>query len=134
MGAQTELWTMYQSESDRELRKAIIQALVVGGGQDRIQELARAEKDPELRRDAIHKLGLMGPRTSDAILAIYRSDNDREVRATALHALFLQGNAHALVEIARTEKDPELKKQAVTHLTHMNSKEGTEFLLELLKK
>jgi hypothetical protein len=51
-----------------------------------------------------------------------------------LNAYFLQGNAKALVAIARTEKDPELRKTAVSKLALMNSKEGTEYLMELLQK
>jgi len=50
-----------------------------------------------------------------------------------IEALFLQGNAKAIVEIARKETDPELKKKAVEQLWLMNSKEGTEFFEEILK-
>jgi hypothetical protein len=38
------------------------------------------------------------------------------------------------VAIARAEKDPELKKTAVQKLSLMNSKEGTDYLMELLQK
>jgi hypothetical protein len=38
------------------------------------------------------------------------------------------------VAIAKTEKDPELKKEAVGKLSMMNSKEGNEYLMELLQK
>jgi hypothetical protein len=46
----------------------------------------------------------------------------------------LQNNASALVAIARTEKDPELKREAVQKLSLMHSKEGTDYLMELLQK
>ena len=39
-----------------------------------------------------------------------------------------------MVAIARSEKDPELKKTAVSKLSLMNSKEGTDYLMELLQK
>jgi hypothetical protein len=38
------------------------------------------------------------------------------------------------VQIARTEKDRELKKTAVSKLSLMNSKEGNDYLMELLQK
>jgi hypothetical protein len=38
-----------------------------------------------------------------------------------------------LVEIARAEKDPELKREAVKKLSVMNNREATDYLLELLK-
>jgi hypothetical protein len=37
------------------------------------------------------------------------------------------------VEIARVEKDPSLKKEAVHWLSLMNSKEARAYMLELLK-
>ena len=36
--------------------------------------------------------------------------------------------------IARSEKDPELKKTAVSKLALMNSKEGNDYLMEILQK
>src|SRR5438093_3560337 len=134
MGAQPELWEMYQAESSVEVKKAILHAMFVGGGSERLTEVARTEKDPELRKAAIHSLGVMGDRTGPVLLSIYSSDPDREIRRQILHALFVQGNVKALIQIARTEKDPELRKEAVSHLSHMGSKEATDFLVELLNK
>lgn len=134
MGAQTELWEMYQAEPSVEVKKSILHAMFVGGGSERLTEVARSEKDPELRKAAIHSLGVMGDRTGPVLLSIYASDPDREIRRQILHALFVQGNVKALIQIARTEKDPELRKQAVSHLSHMGSKEATDFLVELLNK
>jgi hypothetical protein len=51
-----------------------------------------------------------------------------------LNAYFIGGNAHALVAAAKSEKDPELRKRAVEKLSLMNSKEGSEYLMELLNK
>ena len=56
------------------------------------------------------------------------------MKKAALQGLFVQGNAEAMVEIARNEKDPALRKDVVSHLAHMNSKLATEFLLEILNK
>jgi HEAT repeat protein len=134
MGAQTELWEMYQADPSVEVKKSILHAMFVGGGSDRLTEVARNEKDPELRKAAIHSLGVMGDRTGPVLLSIYASDADREVRRQILHALFVQGNVKALIQIARTEKDPELRKEAVSHLSHTGSKEATDFLVELLNK
>ena len=134
MGAQPELWDMYQAEPSVEVKKSILHAMFVGGGSERLTEVARTEKDLELRKAAIHSLGVMGDRTGPVLLSIYASDPDREIRQQILHALFVQGNVKALIQIARTDKDPELRKQAVSHLSHMGSKEATDFLLELLNK
>jgi HEAT repeat protein len=98
-------------------------------------QAAQSEKDPELRRAAIRNLGLVHSADSGkALQSIYAKETDRGAREEVLNAFFLQGNATALVAIARNEKDPELKKAAVQKLSLMNSKEGTEYLMEILQK
>jgi hypothetical protein len=56
------------------------------------------------------------------------------VKEEVLNAYFISGNAKGLVAVAKNEKDPQLKKRAVEKLSLMNSKEGNEYLMELLNK
>jgi HEAT repeat protein len=134
MNARAELQQLYTSESSIEVRKQILQAMFVGGDSDRLIELAKGEKEPELRRVAIRNLGQMKrPGTSEALVAIYNSDTNPEVRKAVINALFIQSNAGALVTIARAEKNLELKKEIVARLSNMKSKEATDYLMELLK-
>ncbi len=136
MGAHAELADLYASETSVDVKKRIIQAMFVGGSADKLIELARTEKDPQLRRTAVRNLGLMGSaRTAEAIKAIYlASDSTPEIRKEAVNALFLQNNGRMLVELARAEKDPALKKELVSKMSVMHgSKEVTDYLLELLK-
>jgi HEAT repeat protein len=95
-------------------------------------QAAEGEKDPELRRNAIRNLGLMGK--SDSLQSIYAKETDHGLKEEVLNAYFISGNAKALVAIAKSEKDPELKKRAVEKLSLMNSKEGSDYLMELLNK
>ena len=96
---------------------------------------SRTAKEPELRRDAISRLGnLDSHRTGDALASMYSSESDTGIRKQIVRALFVQGNGHAMVEIARKETDIDLKKEIVRCLSNMQSKEGTEYLLELLNK
>jgi hypothetical protein len=130
-----ELEQLYQAETSTDVRREILQALFLAGDSPRLLQAAQSEKDPELRRAAIRNLGLVHSADSGkALQAIYAKETDREVREEVLNAFFLQGNASALVAIARAEKDPELKKTAVQKLSIMHSKEGTEYLMELLQK
>jgi tetratricopeptide (TPR) repeat protein len=134
MHASGELSQLYQSESSPEVRKSILQAMFVGGDADKLIELAKGEKDPELRKTAIRNLGLMKrPGTTEALTSIYASDASPDVRKSVVNALFLQNNAAALVTLARAEKNPEMKKEIVSKLSIMKSKEATDYLLELLK-
>ena len=133
-GGRDELWQLYQQETSVEAKDAIINALFVGGGADRLAELAQKETDPRLRREAIQKLGLTGASKSAAVLKqMYGTEKDLDVKRTILNAFFIQGNAATLVEIARAEKDPGLKREAVQKLSLMQSKEATDYMMELLK-
>jgi HEAT repeat protein len=130
-----ELEQLYQAETSSDVRREILQAFFLAGDSARLLQAAQSEKDPEVRRAAIRNLGLVHSADSGkALQAIYAKETDREVREEVLNAFFLQGNASALVAIARAEKDPELKKAAVQKLSIMHSKEGTEYLMELLQK
>jgi hypothetical protein len=85
-----------------------------------------------LRRAAIRNLGLMGK--SDVLQSIYAKESDHGLKEEVLNAYFIGGNAKGLVAVAKTEKDPELKKRAVEKLSLMNSKEGNDYLMEILNK
>jgi tetratricopeptide (TPR) repeat protein len=134
MNAGAELNELYQSEQSVDVKKRILQAMFIGNQSDKLIELARAEKDPELRKSAIRNLGLMKRTgTSEALVSIYGSDQDPEIRRTVINALFIQNNGAALVTLARAEKSPEMKKEIVSKLSLMKSKEATDYLMELLK-
>jgi HEAT repeat protein len=135
MGAHAELADLYTSETSVDVKKRIIQAMFVGGDADKLIELAKSEKDPQLRKTAVRNLGLMGAsKTGEAIKAIYLADGSAEIRREAINALFLQNNGRMLVDLARAEKDPAMKKELVAKMSIMHgSKEVTDYLLELLK-
>jgi len=133
-GGRDELWQLYQQETSVEAKDAIINALFVGGGADRLAELAQKEADPRLRREAIQKLGLTGgPKSAAMLKQMYGTEKDRDIKRTILNAFFIQGNAATLVEIARAEQDPGLKREAVQKLSLMQSKEAADYMMELLK-
>lgn len=133
IGGKAELQSLYQSETSTEVKKDILQALFLSGDSSRLSELAMSEKNPELRKAAIRNLGLMGAK-DPSLQTIYAKETDRGVKQEIINAYFLGGNASALVAIAKSEKDPELKKAAVSKLSLMNSKEGNEYLMDLLQK
>jgi hypothetical protein len=130
-----ELEQLYRAETSPEIRRQILQAFFLAGDVNKMLEAAKNEKDPELRRAAVRNLGLVRSEDSGKALAeIYARETDRGIREEVLNAYFLQGNASAIVAIAKAEKDPGLKKKAVEKLALMNSKEGSDYMMELLQK
>lgn len=134
MGAQDELAKLYTTETSKETKKKILQSMFIGGNSTRLLELAKTEQDPELRRTAVRNLGLMGAdKTGGALNSIYATDKDPAVRKAVIEALFIQGNAEALVAMARKESDSDMKRNIVEKLSLMDSKVAQDYMLELLK-
>ncbi len=130
-----ELQQLYERETSNAVKHEILQAFFLAGDSQRLVQAATNEKDPELRRNAVRNLGLINsPDSSKALQTIYAKDSDESVRREVLNAYFIQGNAPGLVAIARNEKNPELKREAVSKLSLMNNKEATDYLMEILQK
>ena len=123
---------IYASTSDANVKRAILSAYMSSHDTEHLLQVAETEKTPEFRLDAIRYLGSAGG-ASDSLVAIYGSGQDRQVRQTIVETLFAHGNAKALVDLARSEKDPEMKKIIVRLLSTMKGKEATDYLMEILK-
>ena len=134
IGARAELADLYGKETAVPVRKKIISAMFISGNADTLGEIARNEKVEELRLAAIRNLGLLGgSRSGQLLLSIYETDSSSEVKESVINSLFIQGNAKALVDLARKEKDRELKKDIVSKLSLMHSKVASDYLIEFLK-
>jgi len=135
MGARAELHTLYTSETSTEVKKQIITGLFLSNDGDRLGHLARGEKDPQLRREAIRKLGLIGAKTGPILLALYASgDTDVESKKAVIEAFFLQNNARALIDISKKERNQTLKKSALQKLSLMNDEEALAYMLQILEE
>src|ERR1039458_8233727 len=122
---------IYASTNDANVKRAILNAYMANRDTEHLLQVAKTEKAPELRLDAIRYVGSGGG--GDALVAIYSSDQDRQVKQTIVETLFARGNAKALVDLARAEKDTEMKKTIVRFLSTMKGKEATDYLMEILK-
>lgn len=130
----TDLEQIYSSSSDERVRKAILQSMFLSHDSEWLDQIARTEKDPALRVDAIRTLGLMkGVDTAGTLVSIYKTDTNPKVREAVLNALFLQHNGKALVDLARAEKDPEMKNKIVERMALIHTKETTDYMMEVLQ-
>ena len=137
MGAVSRLSDIYNATSSKDVKSAIINAYVAAGskGADALGVIASSEQDPDLRRKAIRNMGPAGGSSAaSALLAIYSKSSDEESKKAAIDALFVTDDAHDLVALARSEKDPVAKKDIVGKLAVMHNKEATDYMIELLNK
>jgi len=72
-------------------------------------------------------------KSGDALRSMYASETSPESKKDIVNALYAQRNAALLVDLARAEKDPAMKKEIVSRLSTMRVKEATDYMLELLK-
>jgi len=135
-GAREELRQLYASAADPESKKELIRSTVITGDTQGLMTIVQNERDPDLKREAVRTLGINGGKdVSPMLVNIYNGDKNPEIRRAAAQALFLHGDAHSLVQIAKTETDPELRKYLVQQLSLMgNNKEAVDFLMQILEK
>lgn len=134
MGARAELATLYASEPATSVKEEIITALFISGDAERIGDLARNDKEPRLRREAIQKLGLMGPKTANTLLSLYAAETSFEGKKAVIEALFLQNNVRALIDLSKKETNLQLRKEALQKLSIMDDEEALAYMLQILEE
>ncbi len=88
----------------------------------------------DLQRQAIQACGVyQGRRSGETLLEAYRTSSDPRVKRTVISALFVAGDDQHLVDLARAEKDLELKRAIVSQLAIMQGKAASDYMLELLR-
>lgn len=90
--------------------------------------------NPDLQVVAVRHLAAFGPESEELLADAYRSTSDPRVKEAVISQLAAKQRAKTLVSLARNEKDANLKKRIVERLARMKSKEGTDYLLEIVNK
>lgn len=120
---------VYQSSANVRVKKRVLQAWMVAGERGRILAAATGEKDPELRAEAIQQLGVMGGH--DELAKLYAQETAKDVKKRILHAMFVGGNAPRLIELAKSEADPDLRRTAIRNLGLMGRERTGATLVEI---
>lgn len=120
---------IYNSATDIGVKKTVFQAWLMCGCKDDVASLARTEKNPELRKEAIRYLGMMGGRAE--LLDFYKNSPDVQTREAAVGAMLLCGCAHELAQIVETEKDPAVLDKAINTLGLVGGEESLAALTKV---
>lgn len=105
---------IYGTTQSVAARKAVLQAFMLSGDKGRLLEVARKETAPELKREAIHQIGISGGR--EELWQLYQADPSSEARDAIINALFISGAADKLGDLALKETDPKLRREAIQKL------------------
>jgi hypothetical protein len=133
MRAVDQLMQLYAAESSPEIKKEIIRSLFVGGAHDKLLEIVRSEKDQSVRGEAIRNLAMTQGVSGDALSGMYTAETDTKVKRELITGMFVRGDAKLMIDIARKETDPAMKRFIVQQLSMMHNKEANDYMLELLK-
>jgi hypothetical protein len=131
-----ELSSLYTQEPDTSVRSQILSDLSSIGAADQLVNVARAEKDPDLRRRAIMGLAERSDdRTMSRLTELYGSLTDVDARRAIIDTLASRNAGEQLVALARKESNRELQRDIVVRLSGMASKNkaAADFLADMLK-
>jgi HEAT repeat protein/TolA-binding protein len=131
-----ELYTLYQKETDKDLRNSMVNAFGSMGAVDQLSQLIKAEKDADVRNNAIRRLGsIKTERATQLLTELYSANEDINSRKAVASALGNQGNAAALIAIARKETNQTMKLELVRRITDLASRDkaAMDYLMELVK-
>jgi len=99
-----------------------------------LHDAALGKLDPQLQGQAIQAIAVFqGKRANDTLAEVYRTTTDPKIKSSIISAMFITKDAPRMVEMARNEKDLELKRRIVSELALMNDKAATDYMMELLK-
>jgi HEAT repeat protein/TolA-binding protein len=132
-----DLYSLYQKETAKELRNSMVNALGSMGAVDQLSQVIRNEKDADVRNNAIRRLGgIRNERASQLLVELYSANDDINARKSVASALASQGNAAALIAIARKETNQTMKLEVVRRITELagrGDKPAMDYLMELVK-
>jgi HEAT repeat protein len=127
MGAATELEKLYASMSDAALRRAVLRGLSAGDARDPLLRIAKSEKDPTARREVIRYLAA----ADFDVGQLYADEPDPGVRLEIIRRMSHQDRFDQLLELAKGEKDPTLRRAAINRLGSFDSARSGQGLLAL---
>ncbi|HKF20336.1 MAG TPA: HEAT repeat domain-containing protein [Candidatus Angelobacter sp.] len=102
-------------------------------GNEKAQEVllsvANTSNDPDLQKRAIKYVGMTGnSRSRAALKEIYQSSTNVDVKKSVFNAWLMCGCKEEVLAVAKTERSPELQREAVRHLGMMGGKEELRVL------
>jgi HEAT repeat protein len=137
-----ELARLYQAERDNGVKSSILHAYSQMNNPralDKLFEVARSGENSQLRQQAIHWLGQKAGERSLAALRdmANSSDADTDVQVQVVHAISQRPAGEAvplLIQLARTHRNPEVRRMAIHRLSQTGDPRAVEFLREVLTK
>jgi len=132
------LISIYDDSSEVKAKKIVLTSLAFIGdslkGIEKLDAVARTEKNPELCKRAIQALAMTGSDAgAEKLIALYDDSDDVQAKEEIIEVMLITSSAKAIEKldsVAREEQDPKLRKKAIEILA-LKGDEGAERLLPL---
>lgn len=133
----------FEKSGDDELREAILVALsqMKGLGNDAfiLDQIANPALSIDMRKQALFWASQQGAVTTAQLSNIYAKSADQDMREQIIFSLSQRGNKDAaavdkLLDIAKTEKNAELRKRAIFWLGQSKDPRAAKLLQELIER
>lgn len=134
MEANEEMSELYASLGELELRKLVLESMMIADDIDGLQRVLQSEKDEELRAQAIQMLAVSGDDDAAQYLAGLYPSASRNEKEAIIQSMMIMDDAEGLIRLMKTETDPGLKREMLQMLTTMDSEESDRYLFEMLEK
>jgi TolA-binding protein len=132
--SQQQLGSIYGTVTDARVKGTIIDSLSNTRAWDSLLNIAKTEKDPTLRNQAIRSLANNRAAPLDGLLEMY-PNMDMSGKTAIVDGLRDRRDAKTMVDLARKETDPQMKRKLVERLGDMrDSKEAMDYMMEILKQ
>jgi len=137
-----DLNDIYKKVDETKLKKQIIFAFQMSDQPEAIDELiriAKSDDDQKIRKDAIFWLGQKASEQCVQALKDVVDDSDEETKVKesavfAISQLPKEKSVPMLIDIAKTNKNPKVKKQAIFWLGQKDDEAALKFFEEILLK
>ena len=120
---------IYATSSDVDVKRRILRAFMIAGEKERLLAAAQTEQNAELRGEAVQQLGVMS--AHDELWQLYQKESSVDVKRRIIQAMFVGGNVTRLIELAKTEKTPELRRTAIRNLGITDTRQASTALVEI---
>lgn len=134
MEATDAMAELYSSIGEKELRKSVLESMMIADDIAGLQKVLQSEDDEEMRAQAIQMLAVSDDDEAAEYLAGIYPGASRTEKEAIIQSMMIMENARGLIGLMKSETDPELKRQMLQMLTIMDSEESDQYLFEMLEK
>ncbi len=123
------LMEIYNSSNDLSVKRAVISALQNSRDTAALAQLAKTEKNPDLRQMTFGQLGEINGQPE--LWQIYQGETNPDMKIAILRQMHRNGNADKLAEVARTDKDPKVQRAAIDALASHETANTGDLLVSI---